>query len=340
LISLQFSVARGAEIKSLLRGFQKMTSICFEQLQRIRGYVVRLASARVVYTFAAISAVLIAVPWGISVATRANRVCSVPEVEIFSGVSYGCEQLERTKEGSGDIHWVCIDLTDPGIELYVTPEDRKAIDRGWQYRLRRVVDVVNQEHLAVGINGSLFTSIPKWRPRMSGDLAKGVETVVSDHVVSHLWEHTYLMWFDDQLKPYLRKEKPPNASDLASAKWGIGGQSVWLWNGEVWPGSNREPDARTAAAIDAERRLLFLAVGENISPRLILKKLADIGAKDGILLDGGGSTSMVIGTGARGVRPGTVAGGTRPVATQFGVRASRLHDRLSESSRRLPKNSD
>jgi hypothetical protein len=319
-------------------GFQKMTSICFEQLRRIRADVVRLASARVVHAFAAISALLVAVPWGISVTTRENRVCGARAIEIFSGVLYGCEQIERTKEGSGDIHWVRIDLTVPGIELYVTPKDREAIYRGGQYHLRRVVDVVNQEHLAVGINGSLFTSIPKWRPRMSGDLANGIETVVADHVVSHLWEHTYLMWFDDQLKPHLRRSKPPIASDLASAKWGIGGQSVWLWNGEVWPGSNREPDARTAAAIDAERRLLFLAVGENISPRLILKKLADIGAKDGMLLDGGSSTSMVIGTGATGVQAGTVAGGMRPVATQFGIRASRLDDRLSEPSRRLQKN--
>ena len=37
---------------------------------------------------------------------------------------------------------------------------------------------------------------------MSGDLASGGETVVADHVVSHLWEHTYLLWFDDQLTPH------------------------------------------------------------------------------------------------------------------------------------------
>ena len=108
------------------------------------------------------------------------------------------------------------------------------------------------------------------------------------------------------------------------AKWGIGGQGVWLWDGKVWPGSDRSPDSRTAIAIDRPRKLLFLAVGDNISPRLMLQKLADLGAKDGMLLDGGRSSSMAIGKDARGVSAGIVYGGWQPVATHFGVRAQRL----------------
>ena len=244
--------------------------------------------------------------------------------EIFEGITYGCERLEPSEEGSGFVHWVRVDLTAPGIELYVTPMDPTAVSQGWQYRLRRVGDVVDREHLAVAINGTLFTSNSSWRPRMSGDLANGVETVVADHVVSHVWEHTYLLWFDDQLTPHLRPSKPPTAAELAMAKWGIGGQGVWLWDGKVWPGSSRSPDSRTAVAIDQPRKLLFLAVGNNISPRLMLQKLADLGAKDGMLLDGGRSSSMAIGKDARGVSAGIVYGGWQPVATHFGVRAQPL----------------
>ena len=127
--------------------------------------------------------------------------CSVQRAstEIFEGITYGCERLEPSEEGSGFVHWVRIDLTAPGIELYVTPMDPTAVSQGWQYRLRRVGDVVDREHLAVAINATLFTSNSSWRPRMSGDLANGVETVVADHVVSHVWEHTYLLWFDDRV---------------------------------------------------------------------------------------------------------------------------------------------
>jgi hypothetical protein len=241
-------------------------------------------------------------------------------IEMFAGITYGCALLEATDEGSGLVHWVRIDLTAPGIELYVTALDPSALAEGWQYRLRRTKDVVESEHLAVSINGTLFTSNSGWL-RMSGDLARSVETVVADHKVSHVWEDTYLLWFDDGLTPHLRPSKPPTTADLALAKLGIGGQGVALQDGTVWPGSSRAPDSRTAVAIDQRRKLLFLAVGEYISPRLLLETLAELGAKDGMLLDGGGSSSMVIGQGAHGIRPGILHGGRRPVATHFGVRA-------------------
>ena len=61
---------------------------------------------------------------------------------------------------------------------------------------------------------------PGLRPRMSGDLANGGETVVADHVVSHVWEHTYLLWFEDQLTPHLRPSKPPAAAESQSGEMG------------------------------------------------------------------------------------------------------------------------
>jgi hypothetical protein len=245
--------------------------------------------------------------------------------EIFEGITFGCEPLAASEEGSGFVYWMRVDLTARGIELYVTPLDSAALAQGWQYRLRRIGEVVEREHLAVAINGTLFTSnsVFSWL-RLPGDLANGVETVVADRVVSHVWEETYLLWFDDKLIPTLEPSKPPKVAELAMAKWGIGGQGVWLHDGKIWPGSDRSPDSRTAVAIDRPRKLLFLAVGENISPRLMLQKLSDLGGKDGMLLDGGGSSSMAIGEGAKGVSPGIVYGGWRPVATHFGVRAQPL----------------
>ena len=138
--------------------------------------------------------------------------------------------------------------------------------------------------------------------------------------------HTYFLWFDEQLTPHLRPSKPPTAAELRQAKWGIGGQGVGLWDGKVRPGNSRTPDSRTAVAVDRQRKLLFLAVGQNISPRLMLEELADLGAKEGMLLDGGGSSSMAIGKGAAGVSAGVLYGGWRPVATFFGVRAQPIRD--------------
>ena len=250
--------------------------------------------------------------------------CPPQSTKIFSGVTYGCERLARTEQGRGVLHWVRVELDAPGIELYVSPLDRSALAQGWQYRLRWIDDVVSDERLAVAINGTLFTSKNTWRPRLPGDLANGVETVVSDHVASHFWEHTYLLWFDDDLKAHLRPSKPPTSAELRQAKWGIGGQAVWLHDGKVWSGSDRQPDSRTAIGIDAKRKLLFLAVAEWASPYLLLERLAKLGARDAMLLDGGGSSAMAIGEGARGLARGPLFGGSRPVATFFGVRARPL----------------
>jgi hypothetical protein len=247
--------------------------------------------------------------------------------EIFQGVVYGREQLAPTDEGSGFLHWLRVDLTAPGIELYVTQLDPGAVARGWQYRLRWIREVVDRERLAVAINGMMFTSASIWKLRLPGDLARGVETAVANHVVSHVWEHAYVLWFEDDLTPHLEPVRPQKAADLLRAKWGMGGLALWLQGGKVWPGSDRSRDSRTAVAIDAERKILFLGVGESISPRLILQKLADLGAKQGMLLDGGGSSSLAIGEGARQIASGVLYGGLRAVATHVGVRARTLPPR-------------
>jgi len=248
-----------------------------------------------------------------------------PSVEIFEGITYGCKQLEASQQASGVVHWVRINLTSPGIALYVTREDPTAVSQGWQYRLRRVADVVVRERLAVAINGTLFRTKSGTLLPLSGDLADAVEPVVADHAISHVWLDAYLLWFDDKLTPHLRPSKPLTEAELAMAKWGIGGQDLWLRDGRVWSGDRRcyIPDARTAVAVDLPRKLLFLAVGTYISPNLIFQTLAELGARDGMLLDGGNSSSMAIGVGASVVSSGTVYG-WRPVATQFGVRAESL----------------
>jgi hypothetical protein len=243
--------------------------------------------------------------------------------EIFVGITYGCKQMKPSEEARGVVHWVRIDLTAPGIAPYVTSKEPTAVSQGWQYRLRRVGDVVASEHLAVAINGTLFSSQSRWR-RRSGDLANAGISLVADHIVTHGWLDTYLLWFDDQLTLHLQPNMTTEA-ELAMAKWGIGGEDFWLRDGKVWPGDYRSfiPDGRTAVAVDLPRKLLFLAVGTHISPRVMFQTLADLGARDGMLLDGGDSSSIAIGTGASVISPGDVYG-WRPVANQFGVTAQPL----------------
>lgn len=219
---------------------------------------------------------------------------------------------------------VQIDLSTPGIELFVTQLDPQAVQSGWEYRLAYVSTVVRKEHLAVAVNASLFTSQSLGFLQVAGDLARSVETVVAEHRVNHFWEHTYLLAFDDRLVPWFTLMKPPSAGDLARARWAIGGQAIDLREGRVRTGSAM-PDARTAVALDQAGQRLYLAVAENMSPHLLLTKLAERGGWTGMMLDGGHSSTFVVGARASGLRSGTLVGGWRPVATVFGVRARPLY---------------
>jgi hypothetical protein len=161
---------------------------------------------------------------------------------------------------------------------------------------------------------------------MTGDLARSSEATIANYVVSHIPEYTYLLCFDDHLVPSLETSRPPNESVLRRSRWGLGGRgAVLLRDGKISRDTLREPtDARTAVGFDRKKRLLFLAVFQNASEWRALDKLAQLGAVDGMLLDGGNSTSMAIGDKAHGVRPGVLIGDWRPVATHFGVRAREL----------------
>ena len=253
-----------------------------------------------------------------------NRRHPIAPTKIFEGVTYGCERLESDAEGSGLVHWVRVDLAAPGIELYVTPLDPAAVAMGWQFRLRHTGAAVQHDHLAIGINATMFDSSSGWLP-LTGDLSRARETTVADHRVSHVWEHTYLLWFDDRLTPALETSKPPSAAVLDKARWGVGGQGVGLMGGKVRDLVDRKPvDARTAVGIDRQQKQLFLVVFEKASARRALEKMAELGAMEGMLLDGGDSTSMALGEKSLGVRPGVLLSGWRPVATHFGVRANAL----------------
>lgn len=251
-----------------------------------------------------------------------HRRLPVPATEIYQGITYGCDRLPADEECYGLVHWVKVDLTAPGIELYVTPMDPVAQAHGWQYCLRTTGNAVREEKLAVGINATYHGSDSGWLP-LPGDFARSSEAVIEEYHVSHIPQYTYLLWFSENLMPSIETTRPPRDAVLRQARWGLGGRgAVLLQHGQILSDSPLTPiDARTAVGVNAEQHLLILAAFQNSSPRRALEKLVDLGATDGMLLDGGNSTSMALGDEAWGVRTGVLLGDWRPVATHFGVRA-------------------
>jgi hypothetical protein len=243
------------------------------------------------------------------------------ETEIFRGITYGCERLPATAEGSGLLHWIRADLKVPGVSLYTTPLDPDAQARGFEYKLQHTSFFVAEHGLAAAVNGTLFSSASDMI-RLPGDLATSCETVVSDHVTNHIDPNTFLLWCDDGNNIELDLHRPPSQALLSKAKWGIGGQQPILQPGYI--SAEWLPDARTAIGIDPARKLVWIVCFDKASHHFVANTLARLGATYAIMVDGGTSVAMVIGRGAKNVRPGTVTGNWRPVATHFGFRADPL----------------
>ena len=261
---------------------------------------------------------------------------------IFRGVTYACEELDGREEGprstaladraagarraigaegSGLAHIVEIDLSAPGIGLYLTPLDPAAVARGFQYRLDKASSVL-------GPKGWPWWSTPRSSLR-SRAFCPGPaigpgdsETIVADGRPSPVDAESFLLWFEVNLTPHVESRRPPEAAVVRRARWAVGGYSYSLRGGRVLESARRQAlDRRTAVGIDTARRRLWLAVFERASDYAALRVLARHGAKEGMMLDGGHSTTMVLGPKAAGGKGGTLLGGWWPTATFLGVRA-------------------
>lgn len=244
------------------------------------------------------------------------------ESDIFEGITYQCERLNQPGI-NGRVHLVTVDLTTPGLELYTTPLDEHAVAAGWQYRPRWAPGIAQDQSLSIMVNGTLFKTL-RSLTLFPGDWARSNETVISDHQVSHIDPRSFLMSFSDNLTPHLEKVRPPSPEVCLQTRWGIGGQEILVDRGEVFVHATDILDKRTLIGIDPGRKLLFLAVFEDSSLKAAAYYMIAHGARDATMLDGGDSTCLVIGQGARGIIARPLVYPSRTTATVFGVRAPKL----------------
>jgi hypothetical protein len=255
------------------------------------------------------------------VGTSFDLARRMPRREIYRGVFYESWQGEH-----GVVHLIEVDLTAPGVDLYLTPLDADAKANGHQYRLDYVRNVARAEGLAVAVNGTMFSSDSYLVP-MVGDFATSIDTIVADHEISHLHERDFMLWFDDLLKPHLEITKPARPEVLERAKWAVGTQNLSIQGKETRPNDGRR-DKRCALGLDPSSRKLWIGVFQSASARDVRDQLLQTGAHYVMLLDGGDSTSFYLGGRAHRVPHGLRFGGQFPVATVLGIRADPILDPL------------
>jgi hypothetical protein len=264
----------------------------------------------------------------------------LPATEIYRGVTYLCERLPETAESGGLLRLVRVDLSESGVELYITPPASERLSREWRYRLRYVGEVVQTQNLAVAVNATMFHSDSlsvrwqeeSWPIRRAGDPARSTDRIIANYVVGSGQRNKWLLWFEEDLTPHIDLRDQVTPEVLKRAKWGIGAWSMLVKDRAAQTFPHPTADRRTVIGVNLEQRVLWLAIFDRASRNSAAQALASRGVQYAIMVDGGSSTAMVLGAEARGARPGVVTGDWFPVATHLGVRAEPLSPRPSKTN--------
>src|SRR5688572_4354415 len=231
-----------------------------------------------------------------------------------------------------------IDLTDPDLEFFTTP----LIESNYVASIREVAgytpsDFLARNDLQVVINAGYFEPssyyLPAGTPMDVLGLYVSQGTVVS---TNHSPVYGPTITFNETNSPtFIRSNWPPGSTD--GIYTAMSGNAAILVGGTNL-GTRFDFDPRTVAGLSEDRRYLFFVAIDGRQPGYsdgaslfeAAQWLQAVGARDGINLDGGGSTTLVFETSTgqplRINKPNSVAdsGRERTVGSHFGIYAKPL----------------
>lgn len=260
-----------------------------------------------------------------------------PWVPMFQGVDLA---VGSWNSGSSNQQVRClrIDLTDPDIELLTSPRCTNC--GSFEVTVENTSYFLEKHGAQVAVNGSFYASStgptdePLGTPENLQGLAISQGTVVSSNLTGYL----SVMLFGTNNQPFFLPNNSP-ATNTAGIFTAIAGNRILLLNGvnQQTP-TPSDLDPRTAIGLSGDRRYLYLQTLDGRQPGwsdgadfyTTGEWLKRFGAWDGINVDGGGSTTMVmancVGSAIRLNRPSFVAayGRERNIGQSFGVYAKPL----------------
>src|SRR5687768_4543478 len=262
---------------------------------------------------------------------------------LFKGVDYSLSSNTPSASIPNQhvVHAIKVDLLDPDIRLRTTPR----VPTNYLNNVREVIgqtvsDFLRQHQLQVAINANFFNSPGYYPPPgtvfnmhgLSIDQGTNVSTVVSSSIAQTLI-------FDTNNYPVLLTNNSPQ-KPLTNAYTAVTGEVTLVLNGVNRMTRDFDVQPRTVFGISGDRRYLFLvAIDGRQSPYsegATLYEAAQwlllLGARDGINMDGGGSTLIVVAdsTGApvrvnsSSAVAGDPEGRERVVGSHFGLYAKPL----------------
>lgn len=238
--------------------------------------------------------------------TRAEPV-TCPATSPASPISY---DLETRENPPLRLHVVTVDLTDPNVRVVVRPggDDPDGPDGPWATTLMTVRQIAGRDGLDVAINGGPFMTQqpadPKDRglPYVAGNWARPSGRTMVD---GNLWAETFggnhaSLVVDQQGKVQIltsRQRPPVGAKQIVS-----GFNQIVLNKKNIVRGGPNDLAPRTAVGVDFASTKLFLVVvdgrrvetSDGMTDFDVAEEMLRLGAHNAVILDGGGSSTLVL----------------------------------------------
>ncbi|MGH2414135.1 MAG: phosphodiester glycosidase family protein, partial [Microcystaceae cyanobacterium] len=225
------------------------------------------------------------------------------EQNLYRGITYKRYALSTPRPAM--IHIVTIDLKTPGVKAFVTPGFPKPSDR--ETSARKTSDFLKEFKLQLAINASYFHHFHEKSPweyyPHSGDPSYPIGEAISNGYRYSSPEANFpVLCFSAQNRvQILKNEKCPEGTAQ-----GVAGSQLLVYDGKAIDNNLKDdkPYPRVAAAINREGTKLWLIAvdgkqplySEGITIAELTKIVTDLGAHTALNLDGGGSTTLVMGS--------------------------------------------
>lgn len=263
-------------------------------------------------------------------------------VPIFKGVDHS---VSTNLPSGGEfpnhhvVHAMRVDLTDPDVRLFTTPRIANYTAGSREVGGLTVSDFLKTHRVQAAVNANFFDVrtyyVPAGTPMNLYGLAVSAGVVVSTQDER---DYASCIVFDAQNRPTVVHTNWPPASTDGVYTAISGNYSLVVRGKNIISRNVRETEPRTAYGVSEDRRFLYVVTIDGRQPGYsdgsndyeTAGWLLLLGAYDGVNVDGGGSTTMVIedSTGAplRLNKSSAVAdsGRERTVGSHFGIFAKPL----------------
>lgn len=188
--------------------------------------------------------------------------------EIYKGVYLTVEDIDGHDGYKSRVMMTKIQWETPGIEIYNRdfsyPVDPNNSEQ-FHYRLTFADYALLKERASVLVNTTLYRPAPIWRI-FPGLPVRTNETIVQNGAVSHVHDHSYLLYWDRDMNQHTLTTKPPDKLSLEKALTGIGLQGTQINDGKPSRGAISEAQEKfdhTFIGVNPELKTLCLIAFQN-----------------------------------------------------------------------------